>query len=558
MSGMEIDGGSIVIDVKANLAQFDREMDRARREAASAESGRGSWAGWRQRQQTMVRDQIADLRRLTIAEREATREVARREQAMVSASRIALVGRASAAALVGHIAGRNIAELGASAPGSWSARAGGFLSNLTSGNVVGAIKAAGQVAGLTADQIQKIGESSQYTGGKLDTLTAVLREIGQSKAADEIRKVRGELQALQAVDFAARAENVLWTAQGAVTVPRGTIPNDRGGMQGPGGVAAGNFNRADPTAGFEPKGTLNAWLRQRLAIAATTPGKQDDIAETRKAIAYLQRLTKDTRIVGDARTNLYLELKQQQDSLAALTATTPKVAEEPPILPASLELGIEKAKLTQRTSDDLVALRKAEKYLEERIRVEKDINRKVEQTKRLGQIREQIAGLNQTTSVSSTTAAAVLGPLFGGDWLTGDRMQFAQSFGYKPRAGDFLKDVRAENAQASRFLKDIGAIRRKGGSEALVSELAALGPSASGQIHALAGQSPAFISAYSNAVDRRQQLAAQTVRLQEMTVTAGQVTIRTGAVSGPSAGHGPSATSSVDRFQITRGGIGGV
>ena len=35
---------------------------------------------------------------------------------------------------------------------------------------------------------------------------------------------------------------------------------------------------ADATAAFSPQGKLNAWLRQRLALASTTPGKQDDIA----------------------------------------------------------------------------------------------------------------------------------------------------------------------------------------------------------------------------------------------------------------------------------------
>lgn len=549
-----MDGGSIVVEVRADLARFDREMARARAQVADAESRRGAWTttGRGRRDADAFLAETRALRQRA----DALQENVRAQERLAAADRRAsLVARVGAVGLALNRAGANLQELSDN-PGAWSSRAGGFLTNITSGNVVGAMKAAGETAKLTAEQIQLIGTSSDFSDSELRGLTAALRSVGQSGAADEIARVRSEMQSLAAATFAARTENVLWTAQGAVTVPRGTRPDDIGGMQGVGAVSAGNFNRADATAAFSPQGKLNAWLRQRLALASTTPGKQDDIAATRRAIQYLQRLTKDARIVGEARTNLYTELAQQQASLAALTAKDPAATKDQPILPAGLELGIAKAQLTTRISDDLAALRKAEKYLEDRIKVEKNINRQVEQTTRLGQIRERIAGLRSAgmSSASTTTAAAVLGPLGGGEFLTGDRMQFAQSFGYTPRPRDFMRDLKQGNAQAYRFLRDIGALRSKGASAALVSELAALGPQAGDQIHALAGASKQFIGAYSAAVDRRQDLAAQTVRLQEMTVTAGQVTIKTGAVvGGNGAGRTLTSTSTVDRFQMTHG-----
>lgn len=526
-----MDGGSIVVEVRADLARFDREMARARAQVADAESRRGAWTttGRGRRDADAFLAETRALRQRA----DALQENVRAQERLAAADRRAsLVARVGAVGLALNRAGANLQELSDN-PGAWSSRAGGFLTNITSGNFIGAVKAAGAESKLTAEQIQRIGTSSDVSDAQLRKFAAGLRALGQTGAAEELARIRQEMR-----DTAAMAE---WSRNQIVA----------------------SFNRGEPQATFgitplpprQPKppgtGDLNLWRQRQTAIAAATPGTADDIREARKNIQAYRQMIKEGNLTENGVTRAYQQIAAERAHIKSLTPNDPK--KEQPILPPGLEFAISKAQLTKKTTDDLAALRNAERYLTDRIEIEKDINRKIEMTNRLGQIRGQIAGLGKGTSVS-TTAASVLGALFGGEYLTGDRMQFAQSFGYTPKPRDFLKDVKQGNAQANRFLKDIGVLRRKGASESLISELAALGPQAGDQIHALAGSSQQFIGAYSAAVDRRQELAAQTVRLQEMTVTAGQVTINTGSVvGGNGAGRTLTSTSTVDRFQMTHG-----
>lgn len=172
-----------------------------------------------------------------------------------------------------------------------------------------------------------------------------------------LRKEMNDLNALQA-----------WQRQNIVS-------NLQGGMQATFGITP-----LDTTAVFDPKGTLNLWRRQQTALAATTPGKADDIAETRKNIAYLQKLTKDARIRDEERTNLYQELAQQQQTLATLTAKPPAktaAGKEPSLLPPGLAMQLAKAHVTlQNADDDLRVLKKIDDYLTRKIATTKNIDRK--------------------------------------------------------------------------------------------------------------------------------------------------------------------------------------
>jgi len=542
-----LDGGSVDIDVTVDAGGVRRGMQQARDEIRRTQAelrgiqkqiqtieqlrsrvpadvfGRSFYA----KDLAQLRAQRTELQAIVNAERQATQAAQQRSRVlggMLGRGGLRSAGVAGAVGIGAYLVGQNLQQLGGE--GSAASRAGGFLSNLVSGNVVGAIRSAQEQVKLTDDQVKQLGTTSTKSSAEVDRLAKALTVLGQVDAARSIRELRAEINATNSLNFYQQS------SIGYAGAP--VMPNDRGGLQGVGAAQA-----VVPSAPVVKKGTLNLWRRQQTALAATTPGTADDIAETRKNIAYLQRLTKDKTIEGQYRTNLYTELRQQQQALAALTAKPPTpAAKEQPLLPPGLEMQLAKARTTlNKTSDDLEVLRKIDAYLGRRIAATKDINRKTALLNQQASTRQDIQAIvqgNQPT-VNTTTIpvnpAGVLGALGQGPFLTSPVAQFAQQYGYRFRARDYLRDIRQQVQAGARLDRNLNLLRKRGLGETAISELAGQGLAGADMAAELAKAPKALIRQYSRAVANREEAAA---RVQAMTATIETATIvvRNGRVAG--------------------------
>lgn len=560
-----MDGGSVEIDVTVDPGGVRRGMQSARAEIRQTQQelrgiqkqiseieqmrarvpadvfGRSFYA----KDLVALKAQRAELQGIVNAERQATQAAQQRSRTlggMVGRGGLRSAGVAGAVGIGAYLVGQNLQELGGE--GTPANRAGGFLSNLVSGNVVGAIKAAQEQVKLTDDQVAKLAATGSLAGTEFDKLRSALDLKGGSEGIyqvadalkemgaltdEQVRKVR-ELRAEINAGYA--LQSYQQSSIGYAGAP--VMPNDRGGMLG---VGAANAVVPSAAAAFDPKGTLNLFRRQQTALASTTPGKGDDIAETRRNIAYLERLKKDVRIQGQARTNLYQEIAQQQQTLAALTAKPPpKAPKEPPVLPPGLEMRLAKARTTiGRTDDDLRELRRVDAYLDKAIEATKSIDRKTKLLERQGQTRSEIDAILQgqqgTTTNIAVNAASVLGGLGQGPFLTSPVAQFAQGFGFKPRARDYLRDIRSQVQAGTKLDRQLGMLRKRGASDQLIGELAGQGLGAADLVNALAKGPASLVRQYSRAAEKREEVAARVQTLTAEIQTA-NIVIRNGTVTG--------------------------
>lgn len=562
-----MDGGSVEIDVTVDPGGVRRGMQTARAEIRQTQQelrgiqkqiseieqmrarvpadvfGRSFYA----KDLVALKAQRAELQGIVNAERQATQAAQQRSRTlggMVGRGGLRSAGVAGAVGIGAYLVGQNLQELGGE--GTPAHRAGGFLSNLVSGNVVGAIKAAQEQVKLTDDQVKQLGTTSTMSSRDIDKLAASLTAMGQVDAAKSIRDLRAEINATNALNFYQQS------SIGYAGAP--VMPSDRGGMLGVGAAEA-----VVPAAQPVKLGTLNDFRRQRTAIAATTPGTVDDIAETRKNIAYLQRLTRDKGIEGKYRTNLYTEIAQQQQTLAALTAKPP--AKEPPLLPPGLEMRLAKARTTiNRTDDDLRELRRVDAYLDKAIAATKNIDRKTRLLQLQGQTRGEIQSITQGNAPTDTTLAvnpaSVLGGLGQGPFLTSPVAQFAQGFGFKPRARDYLRDIRSQVQAGTKLDRQLGMLRKRGASDQLIGELAGQGLGAADLVNALAKEPASLVRQYERQYERRGEAAAR-ITQQELSVQAQTVTIQAANVTlaGTRRGGDPNPRDPFDLMDKRNGAI---
>lgn len=502
-----MDAGSVDIDLNLNPGGFRRGIDEVKREIAGLDKQIRQIEAVRGRVSAAVFDRSfyrQDLQALQ-ARRHALLQMADAEKVATQASKerartlgalgggsFGRAARFGVAGIVGNIAGRNLEDLGEE--GGAASRIGGFLSNLTTGNIVGAIGSAREQVKLTADEIEKLGTDTNLSTTKLWKMTAALDALGQSDAAAKIREIRQEMISLQALEFAQRGFNVTVVGGVNVAVPRGVHPNDRGGMMGPGGVAAeaalGGTSTALPdTRGFG----ISTRLRTAIAAAYTTPGKADEIAQLRRARTVLQKqLASGALKTDEARLAVYTELEQVQDELTALTK-----------------------KVT-----------------------EKEKKRKKKKAEELQFI--------------AVDPAAVLGGLGQGPFMQGDVMQFAQGFGYKPKARDYLRDIRQQVQTGSRLDRDLGLLRKRGLGDAALDELAVQGLGAADLVSALAKAPPALVRQYARQAERREQVAQRIQTFTAEIVTA-NIVIKNGRVIGIDR-NGDNVLSAKERAAGAAGG----
>lgn len=446
--------------------------------------------------------------------------------------------RTGVAAAAAYALTQNIQHLGIEGQ-----RAAGLLQNLGRGDVIGAVQAAGQTVKLTDQQVHQLGTTSTKTTAEIGQLADMFVKWGvitdqQREKVIALRKEMNDLNALQA-----------WQRQNIVS-------NLQGGMQATFGITP-----LDTTAVFDPKGTLNLWRRQQTALAATTPGKADDIAETRKNIAYLQKLTKDTRIRDEERTNLYQELAQQQQTLATLTAKPPAktaAGKEPSLLPPGLAMQLAKAHVTlQNADDDLRVLKKIDDYLTRKIATTKNIDRKTRLLEEQAKYRSEAQALMQAQSGTTTSvavnAAGVLGQLGQGPFLTSSVAQFAQQYGYRPGARDYLRDIRSQVQAGVRLDRNLGVLRKRGLGDTAIAELAGQGLGGADMVAALAKAPQALIRQYGRAAERREDIAAR-VQTITATVQTANIIIRNGTVKGIDR-NGDGAVNAKDKTAAKLRGV---
>jgi len=405
---------------------------------------------------------------------------------------------------------------------------------LLSGNVVGGLRAIASGAMLSTEAMA--------------TATTLARDN-----ASAFRELQAQAEAAGGT-FAGVAKqlNAAW----ASVRPPTTLPN---------GLVLDTFGITPlPTGEKQPPAPAVTSVSQRLqtalAAAFASPGTRDDLAQLRRVAAALPKLLGQKGLTDKGREDIYTQIASVNSQIASLTKTkagsggkVAPAAKEAPIVPASLELALAQAALTKSTTDDLKRLRNIEAYLVKKIAVEKDINRKIQETNRLADTREQIASLGKTAPAASAPAdpSAVLGALGSGPFLSSGEVQTAKSYGYKPKAADFLRDINQQVSAGQRLENALMKLKRRGAPAGVVSELAGQGLAGADEAQALAGASKTTLKKFGQQFEKRQGLANDLVRMSAntVTVTAASVTV-SGGGRGGSAGEPHTAI-------LTRNGVTG-
>jgi hypothetical protein len=228
-----------------------------------------------------------------------------------------------------------------------------------------------------------------------------------------------------------------------------------------------------------------------------------------------------------------------------------KLSKVQELLPANLRVGLAAAEVTVGTTDDMRALTKIEKWLEQRIRVTKNVNRKIEMLEELARVRSKLEGLRPTDERTR------MSNLFGGPFLTGDAFSTASSFGYKAKPRDLLRDLRMQNAQLTTLSRALRRLQRRGAPGALVEEIRGQGLEGADEAATLAGANKNTFRQYVRAFRNRERIEE---RIQHMEVKSNTVTVNASNVTvhGPSGEktHQSSHRRTSTRPSVRRGGKG--
>lgn len=206
------------------------------------------------------------------------------------------------------------------------------------------------------------------------------------------------------------------------------------------------------------------------------------------------------------------------------------------LLPASLRLGIAASEATEGTRDDLRAWKAVEDWLEARIKVTRDVNRKIQMLEELANARNKLAGLRDKASPEDVRTRMT--SLFGGSFLGGEAFGIASSFGYKAKPRDLLRDLKSQNAQLTTLARSATRLRKRGAPQALISDILAGGLENADEASALAGANPKVFRQYMKAFGNRERLEE---RVQSMSVRSQTVNINATNVNVGNAAHHGSA-----------------
>jgi len=200
------------------------------------------------------------------------------------------------------------------------------------------------------------------------------------------------------------------------------------------------------------------------------------------------------------------------------------------LLPINLRLGLARAELTKQIQDDIRANVEIEKWLEQRVRIERKKERQLDLLEELANTRGRLAALREKDERTRIST------LFGGPFLSGDAFSTAASFGYTAKPRDLLKDLRMGNAQLAILARSLRRLQRRGAPKALVEEIRGMGLEGSDEAAALAGASKSTFRQYVRAFKNRERLEE---RIQHMEVHDMRVaTINAGSIVNNARHHG--------------------
>ena len=561
-----IDAGSVHVEVTATTDKLERALTRSQRKVESfADATRSS--------QARVNASFAKMDAL---EKEINQIGRSAPQASAGLNgmgvRLGAIGVAAAVGLqaLGE-ASKALRVTGAEAA-TTEGRFRNLGAELLSGNVVGGLKAIASGAMLSNDQIERMGVLAYASTDALDAMISKLESAGGTFAgvAEKLKLVNVSARDLRIQD----AQSVAGRETGTKGLQdkleaqrrRGQFIRDQLDTAKPGTVAYTKLNAQLTTAVNErrsiekqiedagkkkvdaggPATSVSQRLQTALAGAFASPGTRDDLAQLRRVAAALPKLLGQKGLTDKGREDIYTQIASVNAQIASLTKTkagsggrVAPAAKEAPIVPASLELALAQAALTKSTTDDLKRLRNIEAYLVKKIQVEKDINRKIQETNRLADTRAQIASFGKTAPAATAPAdpSAVLGALGSGPFLSSGEVQTAKSYGYKPKAADFLRDINQQVSAGQRLENALLKLKRRGAPAGVVSELAGQGIAGADEAQALAGASKTTLKKFGQQFGKRQGLANDLVRMSAntVTVTAASVTVSGGGRGGSAA-----------------------
>ena len=505
-----IDAGSVHVEVTATTDKLERALTRSQRKVESFASATRS-----------SNDRVsASFAKMDALEKEINQIGRSAPQASAGLNKMGVrLGAIGVAAAVG-LQALGEASKALRVTGAEAATTEGRFRNLgaelLSGNVVGGLRAIASGAMLSTEAM------SNATNLARDNAAAFRELQAQAEAAG------GTFAGV------AKQLNAAW----ASVHPPTTLPN---------GLILDSFGITPlPTGEKQPPAPAVTSVSQRLqtalAGAFASPGTRDDLAQLRRVAAALPKLLGQKGMTDKGREDIYTQIASVNAQIASLTKTkagsggiVAPAGKEAPIVPASLELALAQAALTKSTTDDLKRLRNIEAYLVKKIQVEKDINRKIQETNRLADTRAQIAALQKNKAPADPSA--VLGALGSGPFLSSGEVQTAKSYGYKPKAADFLRDINQQVSAGQRLENALMKLKRRGAPAGVVSELAGQGLAGADQAQALAGASKTTLKKFGQQFEKRQGLANDLVRMSAntVTVTAASVTVSGGGRGGSAA-----------------------
>lgn len=397
------------------------------------------------------------------------------------------------------------------------------------------------------------GAAAEVNRGFRAFLSDELDHLGQAVGYDRDRLKLAERR------LAISKEQVAWVAREVETLRDGsqiavrTIPNDRAGMQGVG--LAESISRTKAPAGFG----LTPRLKTALAAAETTGTPAQYLAQLRRAQKFLlAQIQAGGLHTETAKQAVYGQLATVQDTIAAVTATSPAKAGTATTSGQSVqELRLEnrraRAALTERTDDDVAAVKAQIAYYRSVVEHTKGVAREQARAQEIAKQAELKTLVAAQTTTASVDAAGVLGQLGQGPFLTSPVAQFAQQYGYKPRARDYLRDIRSQVQAGARLDRNLGVLRKRGLGDTAVAELAGQGLGGADMVAALAKAPAALVRQYSRQAERREDIAAR-VQTITATVQTANIIIRNGTVKGIDR-NGDGAVNAKDKTAAKLRGV---
>lgn len=557
-----MDAGNITVDLTTELAldpkKFAGGIAEAKRQIRSLEKSLADLDTLRKRvspdiwNRSAARQQVSELeaaKRAALdyvaAEKQAADAIQRRRRLLGGGLTGSRAGRFGLVGLAGYAVGQNLQDIGGENSGL--GRAGAFVSNLSTLNFAGAFKAARDDLRLTKEEIQAAGTSSTKSAAEFNQMVDALASLGArgKEAAGAIREIRNELNATNALNY----YNAQYAYAGAPT-----RPDDRGGMQGPGAVAYSNTlveSRPKPPA---PYG-LSTRLQTAIAGARATGTEGQLVAQLRRAQRALKGQVDRGLPTDQARLAVFGQLDAVQSEIAALTK---KPKADFNVVPLALEKQLARAQATVNvTRDDVKARQAIVSNLQRRVRAEQDEKKQLQMLDRIAAEKQAIKSIREgketADTLSPVNVGGAVGELGRGPFMSSDVFSFARSFGYKPRGRDFVRDIREQLQQATRFERDLKTLEKRGLPANVLREFRQQGISAAEEVGALAGADKGTLRQFGRLAAKREAVGER-LQVGQMTaqINTAQIVIRNGRVTGIDR-NGDGRISKSERFAVEAG-----